>query len=84
MGRTNPTYRDYLNEIEDEFGDFRRGLRRQHKPHFDRLFAQARGYADAAHMANYRDPELMILLSICLAQERRIEALEDERDSTEE
>lgn len=80
MGRTNPTYRDHLNDVEDALSDFRRGLRRQHQPHFDKLFEQARAFADAAHMANHRDTTLMILLSICLAQEHRIAQLEAERE----
>lgn len=88
MGRTNPTFRDFLEQYEDEWAAYRRGLRRQHKPHFDRLFERARQHADAAGYMNAADPEIAMLLSVLLAQEgeihrlrRRIEAVESEGDS---
>jgi uncharacterized membrane protein YccC len=76
MGRTNPTYRDYLGRFEDRCRPMRRGLRRQYKRDFDRLFDRARTHADAAGYLNSTDPELAILLSILLAQEHQIRRLE--------
>ncbi|AGB17391.1 hypothetical protein Halru_2820 [Halovivax ruber XH-70] len=84
MGRTNPTYRDQVRSIEERWGDYRRALRGQDQPHFDRLFEHGRQYADAAGYQNPTDPMLALLVSIVLAQERRITELEtqfDERES---
>lgn len=81
MGRTNPTYRDYLAEFEMRFADYRRGLRGGAKPHFDALVAQAREHADAGHAVGYRDPDVVLLLSVALAHERRLARLEGARES---
>ena len=75
MGRTNPTYRDYLQRFEDQCQPMRRGLRRQYQSDFDHLFDRAQTHADAAGYLNSTDPELAILLSILLAQEHDIRKL---------
>lgn len=77
MGRTNPTYRDWLRSFEQDWQPFRRALRRQYQDDFDRLFEHADGFADAAGFANARDPELALLLSMLLAHERELQALRD-------
>lgn len=76
MGRTNPTYRDYLQQFEDRCQPMRRGLRREYTCAFDRLFDRARTHADAAGYLNSTDPELAILLSILLAQEHELRQLQ--------
>lgn len=80
MGRTNPTYRDWLRSFEERYAAYRRGLRRRHQPAFDRLFEQAADHADAGGLANDPDPEVAALLSMLLAHERRIAELEAERE----
>jgi hypothetical protein len=77
MGRTNPTYRDYLQEREDDWQSFRRGLRREYQADFDRLFDRARAHADAAGYHNSTDPDLALLLSILLAHEHAICELQE-------
>lgn len=77
MGRTNPTYRDALRAIEQRWGDFRRALRRQDQPRFDRLFAYAREHADASGLLNHQNPLLPALLSVDLEQEKRLEDHEE-------
>lgn len=84
MGRTNPTFRDRLRQIEDQWTDFRRALRRQDKPRFDRLFEYARSYADAAGYLNYRRTLTPVLLSVDLGQEQRIEELETRIEELED
>ena len=64
MGRTNPTYRAFLDSYEQEFGDYRRALRRRHQDDFDRLFDGARAFADAAGYANHLDRDTLVLVSI--------------------
>jgi len=65
MGRTNPTYREYLTGFESDCQPFRRGLRREYTGDFDR----ARAHADAAGYHNSTDPTITLLLSMLLAHE---------------
>ena len=78
MGRTNPTYRDVLRSLEDNWQDYRRALRRPDQDRFDRLFEDARQHADAGGYLNHPDTMLVALFSMLLAHERRIEDLEAE------
>lgn len=78
MGRTNPTFRDVLQTIENDWADYRRALRRPDQQRFDRLFEDARQFADAGGYLNPQNPMSTVLFSICLAQEQRIEDLEAE------
>lgn len=84
MGRTNPTFRTYLQQYEQDWQSFRRGLRHADQQRFDRLFERARQYADAASYVNARDPELAVLLSMLLAQEAELETLRDRITSLED
>ncbi len=77
MGRTNPTYRDVVRELEENWQQYRRALRRSDKPHFDRLFEHAREHADAAGYLNHHQPEITLLISVVLEQEKRIEAFHE-------
>jgi len=72
MGRTNPTYRDALQAIEERWADFRRALRRRDQPRFDRLFEYAREHADASGLLNHQNPVVPALFSIDLEQEARL------------
>ncbi|WP_123533944.1 hypothetical protein [Halosimplex salinum] len=83
MGRTNPTYRDFLRRLEDDWRSFRRGLRRRSQSDFDRLFERARDHADAAGYANGTDPEFAFLLSVLVAQERELRELRERVDAVE-
>ena len=82
MGRTNPTYRNWLTSYETEWASFRRALRADHQANFDRLFDRASEYAGPAGFQNATDPKMALLLSIALSQERELrdlrEQLEDE------
>jgi len=87
MGRTNPTYRDLLREVEADLDPFRRALRRESQADFDRLFERADRHADAAAYLNPTDPERAVLWSVLLSQERAIRRLqaacEDDFDTIE-
>ena len=78
MGRTNPTYRDVLGSLEDNWQDYRRALRRPDQDRFDRLFEHARQHADAGGYLNHPDTMMVALFSMLLAHEKRIEDLEAE------
>ncbi|WP_265109164.1 hypothetical protein [Halosolutus halophilus] len=78
MGRTNPTYRDRLRRLEEDWQPFRRALRQEFQEEFDQLFDHGRGFADAAGIQNEMTVMEPFLISVCLAQEFRIEELESE------
>ena len=77
MGRTNPTYRYWLERYEAEWQPFRRALRHDHREDFDRLFERASEHASAAGYQNATDPELATLVAILLSQERELRELRD-------
>ena len=75
MGRSTPTFREFLDSYEGRWRPYRRALRREHRGAFDRLFDGARGHADAAGHANARRPESAVLLSMLLSHQRELESL---------
>lgn len=75
MGRTTPTYRQFLESFEGDWQPYRRGLRAQYQSDFDCLFAKANYFADAAGYQNAADPDVAILLSMLLAQEVELRQL---------
>ena len=77
MGRTNPTYRDFLRQFEERYGPFRRALRYERQADFDRLFERADAHAHAAGHRNATDPEVAVLLSMLLAHEAEIHSLRE-------
>lgn len=80
MGRTTPTYRQFLESFEADWQPYRRGLRARYQADFDGLFAKANYFADAAGYQNAADPDVAVLLSVLLAQEvelRRLRAAVD-------
>jgi hypothetical protein len=83
LGRTNPTYRDTIRALEDNWGEYRRALRRVDKPHFDRLFEHGRTHADAAGYLNHQEPETAFLLSVILEQEKQLQLLEKRVEALE-
>jgi uncharacterized membrane protein YccC len=75
MGRSKPTVRNYLDDLEADWQPYRRTLRRRDQAHFDRLFEHARGHADAITQLDPADPRLAAVFSMLLAQQRELEAL---------
>jgi len=76
MGKTNPTYRQQVEGLEERWSSYRRGLRRQDKQPFDELWKHAKNNADAAGYMNPENPIDTVFLSILLEQEKRINTLE--------
>lgn len=83
MGRTNPTFRDRLRGLREDWEAYRRALRRRDRPHFDRLFEHARAHADAAGAANPDAAVVALLVSVAVEQEARIAALAERVDALE-
>jgi hypothetical protein len=76
MGRTVPTFCQLVQAAEQHWAKFRRALRREDQPHFDRLFRSVRTYTQAATYQCHDNPMEAILLSIALDLEKRLSALE--------
>ena len=76
MGRTVPTFVQLIQEAAEHWKKFRRALRREDQPHFDRLFTRVRCYTQAATYQAHDNPMEAILLSIALDQEKRLDAIE--------
>jgi hypothetical protein len=76
VGRTLPTFNTYLEQEIAQWAPYRRALRREDKPAFDRIFALAKRHmAEAAFVAR-PIPFDAVLLSVLLEQQKAIEALE--------
>lgn len=82
MGKTNPTYRQLLDEWIDEFDHFKRGLRHHWKPAFEDVMDGAKQHADAGSYANPIAPDIpdYAFLSIYVEQQREIRDLRDRLD----
>jgi hypothetical protein len=78
MGRTVPTMTQMVQTEEENWAPFRRALRAQDRPAFDRLFAAARHYAAVASYAARPVPFEAILLSMLLEAMKAIQHLEIE------
>src|SRR5271168_4052926 len=76
MGRTVPTFVQLIQQAAERWAKFRRALRREDQPHFDRLFLCVRSYTHAATYQCSDSPMEAIFLTIALDQEKRIAALE--------
>lgn len=83
MGRTNPTYRDTLRVLEDDWEAYRRALRREDQQRFDHLFEYAHQHADAAGNLTPRNPIIPTLFSIILEQEAQLDDLEERVEAIE-
>ena len=75
MGRTNPTYRQWLERQEQRWQPYRRSLREGDRQDFDRLFDRANEHAAAAGFQNDPDPRMAMLLSLLLSHERDLRRL---------
>lgn len=86
MGKTNPIYRQLLDEWIDDWQHFRRGLRGDWSGAFNGLMGGAKQHADAATYSNpagSAEIEAHAFMSICLQQQLRIKELEERVDHIE-
>ena len=83
MGKTNPTYRDTLIAMENDWNDYRRALRRQYLVPFDRLWTHSRRFAAAGGHQSHGNPIVTALISICLGQQPEIDDLQERLDELE-
>jgi len=81
MGRTLPTFNTWLQHEIDSWSDFRRGLRAEQRPAFDRLFTRARRHTAEATCAARPVPFDAMVMAILLEQEMELERLACEVES---
>lgn len=76
MGRTIPTFRQLIDQAAARWNKFRRALRREDQPYFDRLFRRVRHYTQAATYQAHDNPMEAILLAIALDHEKQLDSLD--------
>ncbi len=76
MGRTVPTFTMVVQEEMESWSKFRRGLRREDQEALDELFRAARLQLASSAYAARPIPFESIAMSMLLAQQRMIRALE--------
>lgn len=76
MGRTVPTYVQFISEAAAKWAKFRRALRREDQQHFDRLLGGVRYFSPAGTYQCAEDPRESIVLSMFLDLQKRLAAIE--------
>ena len=85
MGRTIVPFNQLVHRIKEEnWGKFRRALRREDQERLDALFEMARHHAGPAAYASRPNPMEPILIGMLIEMMRRIEALEAHSPRPEE
>ena len=84
MGRTLPTFTMLVNRALEEWGKFKRALRKEDQEILEHLFAHARYHAQAGAYLAPTDPFSSMLLSMLLEEskarlllEKRLHELEE-------
>lgn len=83
MGRSNPTYRNRLDDLMSRFERFRDGLREESRDAFDRLWEHAHGHAHAASYMNTRRPGTVAVFSMLLGMQRQLDRIESRLEEIE-
>ncbi len=78
MGRTLPTFTMLVNRSLEEWGKFKRALRKEDQAILEELFAHARYHAQAGAYLAPTDPFSAMLLSMLL-EERKARLLLEKR-----
>lgn len=76
MGRTNPTFTQLVLLLPEHLQKFRRALRREEREVFDRLICFALAHAGECTYSASLNPVDVMLFSITLEQQKKIEFLE--------
>lgn len=83
MGKTNPTFRDTVRRMrEDYWVQYRRALRIQHQERFDHLWDESELHSMAGS-AYTRDAIDAVWMSMFLVQQRELDELRDRVDELE-
>jgi hypothetical protein len=75
MGRTQPTFRNLVDRLYLDWGDYRRALRGPEKEAFDALFRKAKNHASAAQLVAEPEPLHAALVGMLLEHELELARL---------
>ena len=75
MGRTQPTFRNLVDQLYVDWGDYRRALRGAEREAFDALFRKAKNHASASQLVAEPEPLHAVLLSVLLEHELELARL---------
>jgi hypothetical protein len=84
MGKTNPTYRNFVSEFEDNWQMYRRSLRREKQDAFDEVLEMVHNHSQAGHNQNPVEPKWAHMMSMFVGQQVRIQELEARIEELEE
>lgn len=74
----NQSFECWLEQEAESWKDFRRALRTEQRPAFDRLFARARTHASGATQVGRSIPFDALVMAVMLDQELELERLATE------
>lgn len=80
MGKSNPTFRNVLEEFCEDLEPFRRASYRRYQPAFDRALEHAREHSASAGQVNHPDPELLALFSMVVGLQHEVLELREALD----
>jgi len=83
MGRTLPTFTMLVNQALEEWGKFKRALRKEDQQVLELLFADARYHAQAGAYLAPTDPFSAMLLSMLIEERKAHLALEKKLNELE-
>jgi hypothetical protein len=83
MGRTLPTFTMLVNQALEEWGKFKRALRKEDQQVLESLFADARYHAQAGAYFAPTDPFSAMLLSMLIEERKAHLALENKLNELE-
>jgi hypothetical protein len=85
MGRSQPTYRGLLEELETAWTTFRAGIRDERKKRaFDAVFQRARAHAAAGTNQGWLNPMETLLVSVAIEQEAELQDVRRQLDQLAE
>lgn len=77
MGRTVLAFNRVIGRLWEEWGKFRRALRKDDQQALDEMFAAAKYHAQAGAYLSHRLPMETVFMSILLEHQKAIKALKD-------
>jgi hypothetical protein len=75
VGRTQPTFRNLVDRLYVDWGEYRRALRGAEKEAFDALFRKAKNHASAAQLVTEPDPLRAAMMGMLLEHELELARL---------
>lgn len=84
MGRTVLAFSQVIHQVREEWGKFRRALRREDQEALDEIFNGAKYNAQAGAYASHHSPLETIFMAVLLEHQKAIKTLRDRIRELEE